>query len=433
MKTVRKRSLQLTYRSFLYIVKWTGLSVLVGATVGLAAVAFIGALNWGIDVLGPLRRGHLVYGLPIIGLFLSGIITSTFSPVAAGSGIDAIIRAYNHRWGKTSLISVPVKLVASVCTIAFGGSAGRVGPTVQMGGGLAYWLGRALRLNLRDMRKVVLCGIGAAFGAIFTAPLAGGVFGAEVLYRDDVEYNNLFISFISSITAYFVYSVLLDKDRLFAFSPPAEYTFIPHRDIPYFVLAGVVVGLVSLVFIKCLYGIEHLAEHVSIPAWGKTTLGGVMTGVTAIFATPLILGTGVEVLKMLTVERVGVGFLAILLVGKIAATSFAIGSGASGGLVGPCLVMGGMTGALLAGLTGYPGSVVVIAAGSVGFLGSAGHIPIATTLLAAELFGMEVLKAATIVCFIGSWIARDDTMLRQSLVSRAMTQKAPHHFDEEPL
>ncbi len=433
MNSTQKRSVQLTYRSFLYIIRWTALAVLVGGTVGLAAVAFIGALNWGIDALEPFRRGYLLYLLPAVGLGLSGIITSTLAPEAAGSGVDAVIRAYNRRWGKMSIITAPVKLVASVCTIAFGGSAGRVGPTVQMGGALAYWVGRLLGLNLRDSRKVVICGIGAAFGAIFTAPLAGGVFGGEILYRDDVEYNNLFISFISSITAFFVYSVLLGKDRLFAFTPPPNYTFLPYRDILYFVMIGVAIGVMSLIFVKCLSGVERLSDHSSLPVWIRTSLGGVMTGITAIIATPLILGTGVEVLEILTVERMSIAFLALLLVGKIAATSFAIGSGASGGLVGPALVMGGIAGALLASLTGYPAPVVVIAAASVGFLGSAGHIPIATTILAAELFGMEVLKAATIVCFIGSWIARDDTMLRESLVSRAVLHKAPYHFDDEPF
>jgi len=86
---------------------------------------------------------------------------------------------------------------------------------------------------------------------------------------------------------------------------------------------------------------------------------------------------------------------------------------------------------LVSAVTGYPFPVVVIAAGSVGLLGSAAHIPITTTLLAAEIFGLEILKPATIVCFIGAWIARNDTIFRQSLVSRNEPSKASYHFDPE--
>ena len=433
MRIRRSTTLYETSESVLYIVKWALLSVLVGAVVGIAAVAFTGVLNGSIVLLSPIRQGNLLYILPAIGLLLSGLVTTLFAPEAAGHGTDAVIRSYVQRWGRVSLVAVPVKLIASVFTIAFGGSAGREGPTVQMGGGLAYWVGRTLNLSLRDIQKLVVCGMGAAFGSIFTAPIAGGVFGAEVLYRDDMEYNNLFVSFISSLTAFFVYSVLMGRDRLFAFSPPVDFVFVPHRDIVYFVLVGVGVGVVGMIFIKFLYGFEYLSHRLTMPVYLRTAVGGLLTGLTALLISPDILGTGMSLLERLILEPTPVMVLAALTFGKMSATSFTIGSGGSGGVVAPSLTMGAMTGAMIAQITGYPFPPVVLAAGSVGLLGSAAHIPITTAILAAELYGFALMKPATIVCFIGAWVTRRDSLFRQALVSRSERARGSHHFDRRPL
>ncbi len=105
----------------------------------------------------------------------------------------------------------------------------------------------------------------ASFGSIFTAPLAGGIFGAEVLYRDDIEYNMLFTSLVSSITAYFLFAIVMGQERLFKFPIPSGYSFVPERDILLFVGIGVIVGLISLVYIKSLYGYEEINEHIELP------------------------------------------------------------------------------------------------------------------------------------------------------------------------
>ncbi|WP_027340720.1 chloride channel protein [Halonatronum saccharophilum] len=421
-----------TNESVKYIFKWTAISVLVGVVVGLAAVLFTASLNWGISLLNGLRNTWLVYVMPIFGLLMSGLITSTFAPEAAGHGTDAIIKSYNEKWGKVDIIVVPVKLIASVFTIAFGGSAGREGPTVQMGGGLGYFIGQKLKLKLTDVKKIVICGMAASFGSIFVAPIAGGVFGAEVLYMDDTEYNSLFISFISSITAYYIHSVILGQDRLFKFTIPTDYTFIPQRDILFFVMVGIFIGILSLISIKALYGYEELNHKLKMPDYYKTALGGALTGLMAIIATPYILGTGMSLIEAISVESsFSAGFLFLLMIGKILATAFTIGSGGSGGVVAPSLTIGALGGAFLAKVFNYPFPFALISASAVGLLGSAAHIPITTVLLAAEVFGMELIKPATIVCFIGAWIARNDTMYRESYVSKTRKSKVLHRFGLE--
>ncbi|MCK8827921.1 chloride channel protein [Natroniella acetigena] len=417
-----------------YIVKWTLLSVLVGIVVGFAAVIFTGSLNWGIELLSGVFATRWVYIMPIIGLFLSGFLTSTFAPEAAGHGTDAIIESYNQDWGKVDIIVVPVKLIASVFTIAFGGSAGREGPTVQMGGGLGYFIGKNLNLKLTDIQKIVICGMAASFGAIFTAPIAGGMFGAEVLYMDDAEYKNLFIGFISSITAYYIHAVVLNKPSLFTFPIPQDYVFNPQQDILFFVAVGVFTGLVSLLFIKSLYGYEHLNEEIRLPDYYKTALGGALTGLTAVIITPQVLGTGISLIEEITVNsNFGVGLIFLLMIGKILATSFTIGSGGSGGVVAPALTIGALGGAFLANILNYPHPFALVSAVAVGVLGSAAHIPVTTTLLAAELFGIELIKPATIVCFIGAWIARSDTLYRETYVSKTEKSKAAHSFTRDEI
>ncbi|MFO8059126.1 MAG: chloride channel protein [Bacillota bacterium] len=429
---VRSNTLVKLRESSLYTLKWSLIAMIVGVAVGFAAVAFTGCLDWGIDQLASARATVWVYVLPVVGLTISGIITSVFAPEAAGHGTDAVIKAYNEKWGKAPLIVVPVKLIASVFTIAFGGSAGKEGPTVQMGGGIGYFIGKTLNLKLVDIRRIVVCGMGASFGSVFTAPVAGGIFGAEVLYRDDIEYSDLFVSFVSSITAYYVYAIMLGKTRLFKFPIPAGYTFVPTRDLLLFILTGVIVGLVSLAFIKALYGYEYVNEKLPLPPYARTALGGLFTGLTALIATPYVLGTGISLVEQLSHREVfSSSLLLLMLVGKIAATSFTIGSGGSGGVVAPSMGVGAITGTLLSQSLNYPYPIAVISACTVGLLGSAAHIPITTTVLAAEAFGMELILPATIVCFIASWISRGDTVYRESYVSRLQLSKATHHFEEQ--
>jgi len=118
-----------------YTFKWSLLSVLVGIIVGFFAMVFYRLLSWSVALMKPLMESSIYFILPILGLLVSGLITTKLAPEAAGHGTDAIVRAYNRQWGKVSILAVPVKLVASIFTIAFGGSAGPEGPAVQMGGG----------------------------------------------------------------------------------------------------------------------------------------------------------------------------------------------------------------------------------------------------------------------------------------------------------
>ncbi|MGM0414957.1 MAG: chloride channel protein [Bacillota bacterium] len=421
-----------TTESLKYIIKWTFIAVLVGIIVGLAGVVFTGALDFGIGLLAGVSDTWWVYFLPVIGLFMSGWLTSTFAPEAAGHGTDAIIKSYNENWGRINFIVVPVKLIASVFTIAFGGSAGREGPTVQMGGGLGYLIGKKLKLSLADTRKIVICGMAASFGSIFTAPLAGGIFGAEVLYRDDIEYNMLFTSLVSSITAYFLFAIVIGKERLFKFPIPSNYSFVPERDILLFVGIGVVAGIISLVYIKSLYGYEEINEHINLPTYAQTAIGGALTGLTAVIATPFILGTGMSLVEKISVEGgFSFGFLFLLLIGKIFATSFTIGSGGSGGVVAPSLTIGAITGAIIAKAINFDFPLAIITATAAGVLGSAAHIPLTTSILIAEIFGIELIIPGTIVCFAGAWIARSDTLYRESYVSRFEMAKVLHHFGDE--
>ena len=417
-----------------YTVKWSLLSILVGIVVGLAAMFFYRLLSWSVAFVEPLMETSIFFILPVFGLLVSGVITTKLAPEAAGHGTDAIIRAYNKQWGKVSILTVPVKLLASIFTIAFGGSAGPEGPAVQMGGGLAYFVSRVLKLKLTDMRKLAICGMSAAFGSIFTAPIAGGVFGTEILYRDDLEYNNLFMGFLSSITAYYVYSIILGQTRLFEFSPPEGYVFIPSRDILFFIAVGAFVGFISLLFIKSLYGYEHFSSRLDFPPYIKTALGGLLTGITAIIATPYIMGSGIDLVEKLFLEETfPTSLIFLMLLGKIFATSFTAGSGASGGVVAPSLTIGALAGTFISQLVAYPYPLAIISASSVALLGSAAHIPVTTTLLAAETFGMELLKPVTITCFVSSWIAKSDTIVRESYVSRLELTKAPYQFPKKSI
>ena len=189
--------------------RWLVYGSAIGALSGLAAGLVFFCLEWakffaleylaGYQVAKPAGE-HLVpfaattplhlwllFLLPAIGGLLSGLIVYTWAPEAEGHGTDAFIDAFHNKQGFVRTRVPFIKAIASVITLATGGSAGREGPIAQIGSGIGSGLGRILRLNIRERRLMPLAGCAGGLGAIFRAPLGGALTSVEVLYREDLE------------------------------------------------------------------------------------------------------------------------------------------------------------------------------------------------------------------------------------------------------
>ena len=375
----------------------------------------------------PLRL-WVLFLVPALGGLLSGCIVYWLAPEAAGHGTDAAIEAYHFRQGAVRARVPFVKAIASAITIGSGGSGGREGPIAQIGAGFGSVLAKGLKLSPNERRTLMAAGMAAGIGAIFHAPLAGALFAAEVLYREtDLEHEVLVPAFISSIVAYSIFAMWSGWTPIFV---TPDFVFeTPVQLIPYLILA-VVVAAGALVFIRTFYFVRDLFAKLAVPGYLKPAIGGLAVGLIALLTvresdsfSPI--GTGYGVIQEALTGEIAVGLLLLIAIGKIVTTSFSIGSGGSGGVFGPAIVIGGALGGVVGKLAQQwlpdmdidAGSFVVV--GMAGFFAAAAHCPISTLIMVSEMTGnYHLLVPSMLVCVLAHLLTRRHTLYERQLGSR---------------
>ncbi len=378
----------------------------------------------------PFSRWMLLI-LPALGGLFSGWLVYTFAPEAEGHGTDAAIDAYHHKEGKIRTRIPFIKTIASTVTLTTGGSGGREGPIAQIGAGFGSFLGTKLGLSARERRIMMAAGMGAGIGSIFRAPLAGALFAAEVLYRDpDFESEVIIPAGISSVVAYCMFCLVFGWGSLFD-SP--QFTFCNPLELgPYMVLSGVLV-LVGALYVKVFYGVVDLFHKWKIPNHIKPAIGGLITGIIGFFL-PYTLAFGYGMAQQAILNKVAIPVLIALAIGKIFTTAFSIGSGGSGGVFGPSVVIGGAMGgavgkifhALLPTVVTQPGSFVIV--GMAGFFTAVSNTPISTIIFVSEMTNSyHLLLPSLLVCSLCYLLARKWTIFQNQVKSRI---DSPAHAGE---
>jgi CIC family chloride channel protein len=429
------------------------LCALVGVVAGLGAALFFYLLEASgrlfLDGIAGYRPGHpggetplflpserafsrwWLFALPALGGLVSGWLVYTFAPEAEGHGTDAAIDAFHRRAGHIRARVPLIKTLASAITIGTGGSAGREGPIAQIGAGFGSVLGRWLDLDPAERRIMMAAGMGAGVGAIFHAPLAGALFAAEVLYREmDLEYEVITPSILASIVAYSVFSLIFGWEPLFVtpdfvFRNPAEL-------LPYTVLALAVAGGGAL-FVQVFYRVRDLFAGSPVPRLLRPAVGGLVVGALGL-AVPEALSSGYGVVQAAFVDQAAVGLLFAVAAVKLLTTSFTIGSGGSGGVFGPSVVIGGalgggvglLLGGWLPGLVSHPASYAMV--GMAGFFTAVANTPISTVIMVSEMTGnYHLLVPSMWVCTIAFLLTRRTSIYEKQVATRA---DAPHHQGE---
>lgn len=383
---------------FISVLKWVILAAIIGAIVGLSTTAFLRALSWGEEFSGRYSQyffhndSYYFFLLPIA-LFVSTVMTKYLAPDAEGHGTDKIIEAIHKRSGKIKAIVVPVKLVATIITLVTGGSAGKEGPCAQIGAGLSSVFASLLRVDDRDRKKLVICGISAGFASVFGTPIAGAIFGLEVLFVGTILYDVLLPSFVAGITGYRVAWLLGSKHfhRNLNFVPSFnEYLFLQ------VILAGIFFGLCSFLLIEALRTGEKLSQKIQIWKPFKGLIGGSVLIILTLVFSDRYLGLGGDTIRASLLGR-SVPWNAFLL--KIVFTCVTLSFGGSGGIVTPIFFIGATSGSFFADLLGAD-RAVFSALGLVGLLAGAANTPIAASIMALELFGPKLGPYAAIACII---------------------------------
>ena len=440
-----------------YVRRWVVLGVVIGIAAGLGALAFVTLLGLARDLFLGLLGGYVPpspageggdpvvdivrpWAIPLVvalGGLLSGIIVFRLAPEAEGHGTDAAIAAYHHR-PRGIRARVPlVKMVASAITIGSGGSAGREGPTAQISAGFASFLARRLDLDQRDARIAIAAGMAAGIGAIFRAPLGGALLGAELLYRDDIESDGLLPSFIATIVAFSVFGVVTGFEPIFG--TLARVVFDDPWQLVYYVVLGLAAGLVGRLYIATFYGTtERFTRWRQVPRWLKPAIAGLAVGLIGLLI-PGALATGYGWVAT-SLTRDGLMSMPLWMVlalpfAKILSTSLTIGSGGSGGVFGPGMVIGGLLGASLwrllepfaPGLPIEPAPFVIV--GMMVLFGSIAHAPLAVMLMVAEMTGnLAMLAPAMIAIGVASFVVGERSIYRSQLATRADSPAHRYRF-----
>ncbi len=434
-------------RSAAYLRKWVILGALIGLISGLGAVLFFLALEFATQVLlggiagyvpaspigeggAPITDATRPWAIPLVvalGAFIAGVIVVRFAPEAEGHGTDAAIEAFHHGARRIRGRIPAVKLVASAITIGSGGSGGREGPTAQIGAGFGSFLARLLDLDARDARIAVSSGMGAGIGAIFRAPLGGAVLAAEIPYHEDVESDALVPAFVASIVAFSVFGIFIGFSPIFGHVPVEGFT--DPRQLVYYAFIGLVTGLVGRLYISTFYGFTARFSAWRVPRILRITLGGLAVGLIAL-VVPGVLGTGygwvAAGLDRETLLALPMWTILVLPFAKILATSLSIGSGGSGGIFGPGMVVGGLLGAgmwrllepIAPAMPIDPAPFVIVS--MMALFGSVAHAPLAVMLMVAEMTGdLSMLAPAMLSIGVATLIVGDRSIYTSQIRSRA--------------
>ncbi len=375
---------------FISVAKWFFLASVTGVVVGLSTTVFLKSLAYASDYAGGFNFYFLL--LPVA-MFLSSLIVKYLAPEAEGHGTEKIIDAVHRRAAKINPAVVPVKLFATVITIALGGSAGKEGPCAQIGAGLSSTIARILSFDERDRKKLVICGISAGFATVFGTPIAGAIFGVEVLFVGSILYDVLFPSFVAGIVGYQVSKAMGITYFYHTVSTVPDFSSSFFLQVS---LAGVFFGLCSFLLIEFMKWAETVSKNMNMWKPLKGVIGGFPLAVLAVVFGTRYMGLGIPTIETALAggEVHSYDFLM-----KIFYTSVTLSFGGSGGIVTPIFFIGSTSGSFFGSVIG--GNLEVFAAiGMVALLAGAANTPISASIMAAEMFGTQVTPYAALACVI---------------------------------
>ncbi len=370
------------------------LAIIVGALSGLGAVAFIKAIDlfsWlffdkiHVDLLG--RGRVLVFILPALGGLIIAPLIKYFPSEAKGDGVPDAMEAVSLKGGLIKPRTTLIRAFTAAATLGSGGSVGREAPIAQIGAALGSSVGQFLRLSGEMMKTLVGCGTAGGIAAVFNAPIGGVFFALEVMIGD-FSLQTFGPIVISSVIATATMRAFLGD--ILQFKVPAYELNSVLEFIPYAIL-GIICGVLAVAFIRFMDWMEKaFNEKLKVNSLMKPAIGGLIVGFIAIIF-PQILGTNMESVNE---ALFGMGtwyFLFTLAILKIIATSFSIGSGGSGGVLGPSLFIGGMLGGavgkifvmFLPKIVIAPGGYALV--GMAAFLASVVHAPITGIMIVFEM------------------------------------------------
>ena len=369
--------------------KWIFICVLTGIFSGSASAFFLVALEWGTQFRE--HNNWIIWLLPIGGLYIGWLYHQYGKTVVKGNNL--LLEEYENPQKTIPFKMAPMVLLSTLITHLFGGSAGREGTAVQMGGAIADQFTRILKLDDSDRKTLIILGISAGFASVFGTPLAGAIFALEILYFSKISLKSSILSFLVAYAAYFTVEFWQVEHTHYQIPEIPEMSL---HLIPWIIVASIAFGLAAMLFSRTTHFWAKLfAKTIEYPPLRPFVGGLVLVIAIYLMGTTQYIGLGIpSIVDSFSNASQSYDFLL-----KILFTGFTLGAGFKGGEVTPLFFVGATLGSALSLVIPLP-IALLAGMGFVAVFSGATHTPIACTVMGMELFGLESGLFIGIACLV---------------------------------
>lgn len=369
--------------------KWIFICVLTGIFSGSASAFFLVALEWVTQFRE--HNNWIIWLLPIGGLYIGWLYHQYGKTVVKGNNL--LLEEYENPQKTIPFKMAPMVLLSTLITHLFGGSAGREGTAVQMGGAIADQFTRILKLDDSDRKTLIILGISAGFASVFGTPLAGAIFALEVLYFSKISLKSSILSFLVAYAAYFTVEFWQVEHTHYQIPEIPEMSL---HLIPWIIVASIAFGLAAMLFSRTTHFWARLfAKTIEYPPLRPFVGGLVLVIAIYLMGTTQYIGLGIpSIVDSFSNASQSHDFLL-----KILFTGFTLGAGFKGGEVTPLFFVGATLGSALSLVIPLP-IALLAGMGFVAVFSGATHTPIACTVMGMELFGLESGLFIGIACLV---------------------------------
>lgn len=393
------------------LLRWIAIIFPVSIFIGLLVAIFLLVLDWATNF----RWQHLwmLFLLPVAGILIGWLYTKFGKNSASGNNL--IIEEIHKPGGGIPPQMTPLIFITTIVTHLFGGSAGREGTAVQMGGSIAAQFAAWFKLTAADRQILLKCGMSAGFAAVFGTPVAGAIFALEVLFIGRIKYNALLPCLIAGIIAHITCLSLGIHHTKYIINYSENYrSYFPYISfnlmlIIKVIFAGVMFGFAGLAFAQLTHFIKNKSDQLIQIKWLIPVIGAVLiVGISYLLGSFDYLGLGVS-----NPTAGGISILSAFKAGgadkfswfwKLLLTAITLGMGFKGGEVTPLFFIGATLGNILAIISGAPVDLLA-GLGFIAVFAGATNTPLACTIMGVELFGIENIFYYAIACFIAYYFS----------------------------
>jgi H+/Cl- antiporter ClcA len=396
---------QKTRQIMLITLKWLIICSLIGIFSGSASAFFLVSLEYVTTIRE--QNSWIIWLLPFGGLLIGYSYFFCDSKIAKGNNL--LLEEYNKPEKKIPFIMAPLVLLGTLITHLFGGSAGREGTAVQMGGAIADVCTSIFKLDPAERRTLIILGISAGFASVFGTPLAGAIFALEVVFFSKINFRSVVLSFLVAYIAYFTVEFWGIKHTHYSIPVLPEMNFTV---LFWILITSISFGFAALLFSRSThYWGKLFTKSIQYPPL-RPFIGGIVLAIAIYFiGTTKYIGLGVPmIVDAFSIQNAPYDFLL-----KILFTGFTLGAGFKGGEVTPLFFVGATLGSALSVIVPLP-IALLAGMGFVAVFSGATHTPIACTVMGMELFGMESGVYIGIACIIAYFFSGSIGIYKSQIV-----------------